>query len=155
VIPSEQRQLFGLRIEERYEQRLVCVLQVKATASREPVLVNDPGEILIQSTQESIALPDDVARTCDPDVRLPIPTRDVKPQYNADALRAKIRGSVVLQGIVDRTGSVRDVRVVQSLEPSLDSAARTAFTQWEFRPATRGGEPIAIVISVQMAFTTR
>jgi protein TonB len=88
-------------------------------------------------------------------VRLPVLTRDVKPQYTADALRAKVRGSVMVQGIVDRNGVVRDVRVVQSLESSLDEAARKAFQQWEFRPATRRGEPVAIVISVQMAFTTR
>jgi TonB family protein len=70
-------------------------------------------------------------------------------------MRAKVRGSVVLMGIVDRDGSVRDVRVVQSLEPSLDAAARQAFAQWEFQPATRGGASVPIAVSVQMAFTTR
>jgi TonB family protein len=81
-------------------------------------------------------------------------TRDVKAQYTADAMRAKVRGSVVLRGIVDISGTVRDVRVEQSLEPSLDVAAREAFAQWEFRPAMRRGQPVAIAISVQMAFTT-
>jgi outer membrane biosynthesis protein TonB len=44
---------------------------------------------------------------------------------------------------------------VQSLEPSLDAAARDAFAQWEFRPATRRGDPVPVAVSVQMAFTTR
>jgi TonB family protein len=155
VIPPEYRQLFGLRIEDRYEQRSVCVPPATGSAGSRRVLVRDPDQIMMSDVQASIPLPDDVARTCDLDVRLPIPTRNVEPQYTAEAMRAKVRGSVVVRGIVDLNGAVRDVRVVQSLEPSLDDAARRAFAQWEFRPATRGGEPVAMAVSVQMAFTTR
>ena len=57
--------------------------------------------------------------------------------------------------IVDRNGAVGDVVIVQSLEPSLDVAARKAFEQWQFRPATRAGEPVPMAVSVQMAFTAR
>jgi TonB family protein len=154
VIPPEYRQLFGVRIEDGYEQRLVCLPPSTATATSGRILVRDPGQIVIKDAQTSIPLPDDIARTCDPDVRLPTLNRDVKPEYTADAMRAKVRGSVVLRAIVDRNGTVRDVRVVQSLEPSLDDAAREAFAQSEFRPATRRGEPVAIAVSVQMVFTT-
>ena len=155
VIPAEHRHLFGAAIEARYDQQLVCVPSAPANAS-ELVLVQDPSELVVTGVpQASIALPDDVARTCDQDVRLPILTRDVKPQYTADAMRAKVHGSVFLRGVVDGTGTVRDVRVVQSLEPSLDAAAREALAQWRFRPATRGGEAVSIAISVQMAFTMR
>jgi TonB family protein len=155
VIPAEHRHLFGARIEARYDQQLVCVPAAPASAS-ELALVTHPSELVVKGVPVApIALPDDVARTCDQDVRLPIVTRDVKPQYTADAMRAKVHGSVFLRGVVDRTGTVRDVRVVQSLEPSLDAAAHEAFAQWRFRPATRGGEPVSIAISVQMAFTMR
>ena len=147
VIPPEHRQPFGLRIEDRYEQRSVCVPPATATETGQRVLVRHPDQIIITGVQASIPLPDDIARTCDPDVRLPILTRDVKSQYSADAMRARVRGSVVLLGIVDRNGSVRDVRVVQSLEPSLDAAAREAFAQWEFQPATRRGDPVAIAVT--------
>jgi len=156
VIPPEHRQRFGLRLEDRYDQQLVCVPPpATAPAISKPVLVSDPGQLMIKDAQVSIPVPDDVARTCDPDVRLPILTRNVGPQYTADAMRAKVRGSVVVRGIVDRNGAVRDVRVVRSLEPSLDDAARSAFAQWEFRPAMRRGEPVAIAVSVQVAFTMR
>jgi len=155
VIPPEYRQPFGVRIEDRYEQRSVCVPPATATETSQRVLVRHPDQITITGVQASVPLPDDIARTCDPDVGLPILTRDVRPQYTADAMRAKVRGSVVLLGIVDRNGSVRDVRVVQSLEASLDAAAREAFAQWEFRPATRRGDPVPVAVSVQMAFTTR
>jgi TonB family protein len=155
VILPEHRQLFGPRIEDRYEQRLVCVRPATGTARSERVLVTDPGQIVISDAHAPIPLPDDVARTCDRDVQLPKVIRDAKPQYTFSAMRAKVSGSVFLQAIVDRNGTVRDVKVVQSLYPSLDTAAREALAQWEFLPATRAGEPVAVAISVQMAFTTR
>ena len=118
--------------------------------------VRDPGQLVVtDTTPASMALPDDVYRTCDPDVELPMLVRQVYAHYTAEAMRAKVRGNVFLRGIVDRQGAVRDVRVVQSLEPSLDVAAREAFAQWGFRPATRRGEPVAMAVSVQMAFTIR
>jgi protein TonB len=88
-------------------------------------------------------------------VTLPTRVKDVKPFFTADAMRAKLNGSVFLQGIVDRNGVVDAVVIVQSLEPSLDVAAREAFEQWQFRPATRAGEPVPMAVSVQMAFTAR
>jgi protein TonB len=153
VIEPEHRELFGSRIEDRYDQRFVCVSPVTAAARSDVVLVSDPQQIAIKDVPASSPLPGDVARTCDPGVRLPSVIRDVKPMYTPDAMRAKVRGSVFLHGVVDETGVVRDIRVVHSLEPGLDDAARKAFAHWEFRPATRGGEPVAIAISVQMAFT--
>jgi TonB family protein len=156
-IPPEHRSLFGPRIENRYDQQLVCVSPGAAAPARsERVLVRDPGQLVVKdTTQASMALPDDVFRTCDPDVKLPMLIRQVYANYTAEAMQAKVRGSVYLRGIVDRHGAVRDVRLVQSLEPSLDVAAREAFAQWEFRPATRAGEPVAMAVSVQMAFTMR
>lgn len=153
VIPPEHRQLFGVRIEDRYEQRLVCV--APATAGQERGLVTNPDQIVMTETLASSPLPDDVARTCDPDVRVPIVTRDVKPQYTADAMRAKVQGSIFLRAIVDRQGAVRDVRVLKSLEPSLDDSARKAFAEWKFRPAMRRGEAVEIAVSMQMTFTIR
>jgi TonB family protein len=155
AIPSEHRQLFGSRIENRYEQRWVCVRLETTAARREPLVVNDPNQVEVIDPQSPVPLPDAVARTCDPDVRLPRLIRDVKPLYTADAFVAKVRGSVFLRGVVDPDGSVRDILVVHSLETTLDRAAPKAFAQWVFQPATRGGEPVAMAISVQMAFTTQ
>jgi TonB family protein len=157
VIPPDRRRLFGSRIEDRYDGQLVCIVpSAEVTAARERVLVQDPGQLVVKGpTQASIARPDDVYGSCDLGVESPRLVRSVYAQYTADAMRTKVRGSVFLRGIVDRNGAVGDVHVVQSLEPSLDEAARKAFAQWEFRPATHDGEPVAFAISVQMSFTVR
>src|SRR5438552_854200 len=67
---------------------------------------------------------------CDPDVELPIAVREVHAPFTSDAMRAKVNGRVVLQGIVDRDGAIRDVLVLQPLEPSLDAEAQRAFAPW-------------------------
>ena len=103
----------------------------------------------------SANLPDDVARAGEPGVEPPKLVRQVFAQYTVDAMRTKVRGSVYLRGIVDQNGVVRDACVERALEPTLDAAARKAFEQWVFRPATRAGEPVVMVVTVQMAFTTR
>jgi TonB family protein len=96
-----------------------------------------------------------VYRTCDADVQLPITLREVHAQFTPDAMRAKVEGRVVLQGIVDAGGAVHDIRVLQPLEPSLDEQARRAFAQWVFRPAKHMGRSVAMAITVEMTFTSR
>ena len=70
-------------------------------------------------------------------------------------MRAKVRGSVFLRAIVDPKGAVAEVRILRSLEPSLDIAASKALAQWQFQPGTRDGEPVSVAVTVRMAFTTR
>jgi TonB family protein len=157
VIPAEQRSLFGSRVEDRFDQRHVCVAPASpVSVSNQPLLVRAPGQLVVTGdAQPTGSLPDDVYRTCDPDVQLPIALRQVHAQFTSDAMRAKVNGRVVLQGIVDRDGAVRDVVVLQPLEPSLDAEAQRAFAQWVFRPATHMGQSVAMAITVEMIFTLR
>lgn len=154
VIPAEYRPLFGGRIEDRYEQRIVC-LSTTAPLSTEGVQLTDPAQIKVVASNTITPLPPGVARTCDPDVRAPTLIEDVKPQYTFDAMRAKVSGRIVVRGIVDGEGVVRDVLVVQALEPSLDDAARDAFSRWRFLPATRHGAPVPMALTVEMSFVLR
>ena len=157
VIPAEQRSLFGSRVEDRFDQRQVCVAPASpVSVSNRPLLVRAPDQLVVTGdAQRTGSLPNDVYRTCDPDVQLPIALREVHAQFTSDAMRAKVNGRVVLQGIVDRDGAIRDVRVLQPLEPSLDAEAQRAFAQWVFRPATHMGQSVAMAITVEMTFTLR
>jgi len=156
VIPPERRSFFGTRIERQLEERAMCVSSYAASARSDPLTVLGPDELTVTGAAESSAvLPDDVFRTCDADVRPPIAIHTEHAQFTPDAMRAKVTGSVLLQGVVAADGSVRNVRVVQPLEPSLDAAARGAFLRWRFRPAMRAEQPVAMAVTVQMAFTMR
>jgi len=70
-------------------------------------------------------------------------------------MRAKIQGSVVLECVVQTDGTVGDVRVVRSLDVTygLDEEAIKAAKQWKFAPGTRNGEPVPVMVSIELTFT--
>jgi periplasmic protein TonB len=82
---------------------------------------------------------------------------EVKPQYTAQAMRAKIQGVVLLECVVQPDGTVGNIRVARSLDSTfgLDQEAAKALRQWKFRPGTRMGEPVAVLVTVEIAFTLR
>jgi len=82
---------------------------------------------------------------------------EAKPQYTADAMRAKVQGTVVLECVVLADGSVGRVDVVRSLDPTfgLDLEAVKAAKLWRFQPGTRLGEPVAVLVTIELTFTLR
>jgi len=90
-------------------------------------------------------------------VTTPVVLREVKPAYTSDAMRAKVQGSVLLECIVRPDGSVGDVKVARSLDPvfGLDLEAMKAARQWRFRPGMRQGEPVAVLVVIELTFTLR
>jgi protein TonB len=81
----------------------------------------------------------------------------VKPQYTADAMRAKIQGTVWLECVVMPDGTVGDVRVRRSLDPlfGLDQEAIAAAKRWRFKPGLVGGKPVAVAVTIELTFTLR
>ncbi|PYQ42414.1 MAG: energy transducer TonB, partial [Acidobacteria bacterium] len=53
---------------------------------------------------------------------------------------------------IDKTGRVAKARVVKSI-PELDAAAIQCVMEWEFRPAQKGGQPVATIASAPITFT--
>jgi protein TonB len=90
-------------------------------------------------------------------VTLPQLLREVRPAYTADAMRAKVQGSVWLECIVMPDGSVGEVKVTRSLDPifGLDQEAIRAAKMWKFRPGMRQGEPVPVIITIELTFTLR
>ena len=90
-------------------------------------------------------------------VETPRLIREVKPQYTAQAMRAKIQGEVLLECVVLPDGSVGTIKVARSLDSSfgLDQEAIKAARQWRFAPGTRLGEPVPVLVTIAIAFTLR
>ena len=80
-----------------------------------------------------------------------------QPQYTAEAMRAKIHGVAVLSGVVGLDGTLHDIRVVRSLDGTfgLDQQAIACVRQWRFRPGTRQGQPVAVYVTIEVAFNLR
>jgi TonB family protein len=64
--------------------------------------------------------------------------RDVKPVYTADAMRARITGTVGLSCVIDRDGTVRACRLTRSLDRDH-----------------RLDEPVPVRVTIDMAFSLR
>jgi len=77
----------------------------------------------------------------------PVLVREVKPNYTADAMRAKIQGTVEMEAVVRADGTIdpRSIRFVRSLDSTfgLDREAIEAVKQWRFSPALRKGHAVA------------
>ncbi len=85
----------------------------------------------------------------------PVVVKEVKPDYPRDVLPEKIQGSVLMRCVVLPDGKVGDIEVTQSLHPRLDREAGRALAQWEFKPGTRDGKPVAVEVTIEMTFTFR
>jgi protein TonB len=90
-------------------------------------------------------------------VRMPSLLREVKPQYTAEAMRAKIQGAVRLECVVLADGTVGHIRVTRSLDSAfgLDQEAINAARQWRFAPGTMKGVAVAVPVTIEIHFTLR
>jgi TonB family protein len=90
-------------------------------------------------------------------VQLPRVLREVKPEYTSEAMRARIQGIVWLECVVQPNGVCTDIQVVRSLDPTfgLDQKAVAAASQWRFAPGTRFGEPVPVLVTIELTFTIR
>ena len=72
-------------------------------------------------------------------------------------MRAKVQGTVLLECVVQPDGTVGDVQVVRSLDSTfgLDQEAIKAAKQWRFAPGTRLGEPVSVLVTIELTFTLR
>jgi TonB family protein len=79
------------------------------------------------------------------------------PMYAPAAMAAGIQGTVSLEAVVLADGSVGKVTVVRSLDSTygLDQQAIDALSQWKFRPGTRDGKPVAVMVTIEMTFSLK
>jgi TonB family protein len=90
-------------------------------------------------------------------VESPRVVREVRPNYTADAMRAKVQGTVWVDAVVLTDGTVGEVSIVRSLDNvfGLDQEALKAAKQWRFVPGTRFGQAVPVLVTIELTFTLR
>ena len=88
-------------------------------------------------------------------VLAPVLVKEVKPQYTADAMRARVQGVVTLECVVQPDGAIGEARVTKSLNPGLDQEAIKAVKQWRFKPGRKDGKPVPVRVTLEVTFTLR
>lgn len=80
--------------------------------------------------------------------------RMVEPTYPAIAKAARVQGIVILEAIIAKDGSVKDVKVLRS-QPMLDEAAKEAVLQWRYTPPMLNNQPVDVIMTVTVNFALR
>lgn len=75
----------------------------------------------------------------------------VRPKYPDVARHAGIEGTVRLRAIIDKDGTVQDVKVISG-PAVLAQAATEAVRQWQYAPTLMDGKPVNVVTTVTVEF---
>ena len=122
----------------------VLTLGVLVSASSSRVAAQAPGT---QATSPRVYRPGI-------GVGFPALLRQVQPIYSDAARKAGIQGTVTLEAVVQPDGTVDRVRVVRSLDAvhGLDDNAIAAAKKWLYRPASRDGRPVPVIVTIELAY---
>src|SRR5882762_10530873 len=107
-----------------------------------PISVPQPQPI--QQFSEPVALSEEAARA--------MLVHIVNPVYPPEALAKKLHGSVVLQAVIGRDGSVEDLKIVRGYF-ILGRAAISAVKQWRFQPYSIKGRAAATQTVITIHFS--
>jgi protein TonB len=76
----------------------------------------------------------------------------VTPQYPAIAKAAGVGGTVILQAMISKDGTIENLRVVSG-PAMLQQAALDAVKMWRYRPYLLNGVPLEVETTVNVVFT--
>jgi periplasmic protein TonB len=77
-----------------------------------------------------------------------------RPVYPVLARAARIEGTVRLEAVISREGTILNLRAVSG-HPLLIPAALAAVEQWVFRPTSLNGDPVEVATEIEVHFTLR
>lgn len=75
----------------------------------------------------------------------------VTPRYPPIAVAARVQGTVVLQAIITKSGTIASLRVVGGTA-MLQQAALDAVSQWRYRPYLLDGQPVDVETTINVVF---
>jgi len=76
----------------------------------------------------------------------------VKPVYPPLARQARIQGTVVLQALISKDGTIENLHLVSG-HPMLAPSAIEAVKQWRYKPYFLNGEPVEVDTTINVNFT--
>jgi protein TonB len=75
----------------------------------------------------------------------------VTPQYPPIAKSARVQGTVVLQAIISKQGTIENLKVISG-HPMLIQSAIDAVSRWRYKPYILNGEPVEVETTVNVNF---
>jgi periplasmic protein TonB len=75
----------------------------------------------------------------------------IVPHYPPIARASRTQGTVVLQAVISKNGTIENLRVVSG-SPMLQQAALDAVSQWRYRPYLLNGQPVDVETTINVVF---
>jgi TonB family protein len=99
----------------------------------------------------------DIHTSCDKDVTMPTVKTPIRPNYPKGAMQRGLEGVALVEAVLGEDGRVQQVRLLKSLDPKygLDAEAIKAAKQWTFTPATKDGQPVRMIVTIELTFSLR
>ena len=141
-----------------------CVLGFTGCATGQAVSPPAPGVVLslddyLRSLNEADPS-DPVLDDRDPSVKArltpPVQLHRVQPELSREARRSSREGEVVLACVIERNGSVSNVRVISaSGHGDFTAASVGAVRQWRYSPGKLDGSPVRVFLTVTTSYRVR
>jgi TonB family protein len=74
------------------------------------------------------------------------------PPYPEAGRSAKFQGQVVLEVVVAADGHAKGARVIRGAPFGMNEQALTTVREWRFKPATRNGEAVTAIVTIDIGF---
>ncbi|MGE3975942.1 MAG: energy transducer TonB [Bdellovibrionales bacterium] len=140
---TPRKAIFGVTKKSHTDSTSDIALKAGNTVAKTPDL-----EKLNPEDETALPIPTDEFLVSD----MPKLKSEVRIPYPTEAKQAGIQGPVVLNLLIDATGSVREVQLVQGPGYGLNEAALEALKQFKFEPAKVQNNPVAVRIRYTYRF---
>lgn len=148
---EEQRRALAEQLREVEQRLLEARARLKQTGT---ATVNPTPPTPLEGSQQLKSPSGRAPLRVAPPMPTPVVVKRVNPQYSPEAMQARIEGTVAVEVLVDEQGHVADARVLTSI-PLLDKSALDAARQWEFTPTLLNGQPVPVLLMLEMHFTLK
>ena len=142
-------------VERIYGERRVYDIGIGANGSASDAVIGKLGNTLNTGIDTLTATPKDLKGALVPITTVtaaPKVKKTIKPEYSEEMIEAKVQGLVKAELLIDATGHVVKVKILNDLGYGTAKRATDAFLKWIFEPAKRVKEPVSVWITYAIQF---
>ena len=116
----------------------------------------DFREVDVRQIARQVVDPETLPKT-DPSVKIVSPrlAREVKPNYTRSMMERGVEGIVELRALVLPDGRVGAIEIDTLPDPEMEQVAVAALKRWRFKPGTVDGQPVPVIVSIELTFKVR
>jgi TonB family protein len=76
----------------------------------------------------------------------------VRPAYPEDLKSKGVAGLVTLEAVLQKDGTLGNIRTIGAVDPGLAGAAVETVRQWRYQPSLLNGEPVDTAATIQLEY---